>query len=81
MFTVILMKCNKSECDISCLIRSFLTVCGEMLHLPMRASEDAVHRHTHAHTQTQLTFCDWVKEAIEGFSQVKEHFLINDDKP
>lgn len=39
------------------------------------------HTHVHTHTQTQTTFCEWVKEAIEGFSQVKEHFLINDDEP
>lgn len=63
------------------------------MHLTMRASarptldthtnthKHVQTQHTHIQTQTQTTFCDWVKEAIEGFSQVKEHFLINDDEP
>lgn len=52
------------------------------MHPPVRAScRPAPDAHTHVHAQTQTTFCDWVKEAIEGFSQVKEHFLINDDEP
>lgn len=48
---------------------------------PREHQLDSRHTHTHAHTQTHTTFCDWVKETIEGFSQVKEHFLINDDEP
>lgn len=56
------------------------------MRLPVRASarpavDTHTHMHTRAHTHTKTTFCDWVKEAIEGFSQVKEHFLINDDEP
>lgn len=52
------------------------------MHPPTRASfRPTPDTHTHAHTQAHTTFCDWVKEAIEGFSQVKEHFLINDDEP
>lgn len=51
-------------------------------HLPVRASgRPAPDTHTGRRTQTHTTFCDGVKEAIEGFSQVKEHFLINDDEP
>lgn len=45
------------------------------------SSTPVEHTNRDVYTQTQTTFCDWVKEAIEGFSQVKEHFLINDDEP
>lgn len=85
------MKCNKwlsKHCEFYFIFMSnqisFLHLCeNNALSHESIGKTQYTHRHTHvhAHTQTQTTFCEWVKEAIEGFSQVKEHFLINDDEP